>query len=276
MRKIYSFASLSDLVNVAINGKSEMASTSRSSRVPSEGRAWSGGSWEDASRLAVNGDIEGARRLAPAVLKAVNALVANHPRLDPVYRLDEGRWIDVARYVKGEPECWGDMVEGERAPRKGAAVIVNVAASAAVSAPSLDRIGVAIGSAILGLQTQGYAVTLYAAEKIHPSYGRGGSNDVCLTYAPVNPGGSPLDVSRLSVILRPWFLRRIMFSFDETLPHDVREFFGIPGGYGRVAPLDIKDAELISGQKDAVIIDVNSAVYNPDAITDRILKAKGA
>lgn len=274
-RRLY--PSLADLCAHAVNDESELKKEHRASRRGSDGYGlgsgteWSGATWESASKTALRGDIEGARRLSPKVLAAVNAMMGKSPRLDPVYRLDEGRWIDVARYVKGEPECWGDMVESDPAPRKGASIIVNVAASAGVSADDLDKCGVAIGSAILGLQAQGYAVTLYAAEKIG---GHGMKYSHLTVAAPVNPGGVPLDVAAMSVILRPWFLRRIMFSLEETFPHDIRSGFGIEycGGYGTPARLTQADALAISGQKNAVLLDMNYESHQPQDIAPKIIR----
>jgi len=274
---VYQYPSLSALIDVAVNASSEMSTDNRASRRADEGgRGWSGGTWDDAKRLAIAGDIEGAKRLAPAMLKAVNSMVSGMPRLDPVYRLDEGRWIDVARFVKGEPECWGDMVESEPMKRKGAAVILNVAAHAGIRASTLDTLGVQVGSAVLGLQSMGQSVTLYVCEKIAGgSFGTASRH--CYTIAPVNPGGCVLDVSRLSIVLRPWFLRRIMFSLNETWSKEARQGFGIPGGYGSPRPLTKQEAETLTGHKDAVIVDFDSAARYPDRVAEDIIRQiKGA
>jgi hypothetical protein len=238
--------------------------------------SWFGGvTWTQASNMALNGDLEGARRLAPAVLQAASAVIAGQPRLDPEYRVDGGRWIDIARYVRGEPECWGDMVESEPIRRKGVAIVINIGAPNTVLASAFDRVGISLGSAILGLQALGYAVTVYASKKSAPPYRN--SNSSMLISAPLNPGGSPLDVSRLSAILRPWFLRRILFSLLETFPDDIRSEFGIPGGYGQSIKLNYIDCEKITGLKTAVMIDIADAVKHPAGVSDKILsQIKGA
>jgi hypothetical protein len=270
---IKGYASLRELVHIALTAPCD-APKDRASRRGGNGDGyggggdkWAGGSWEDAKKRAQNGDIEGARRLRVDVLAAVNAMVTNMPRLDPVYKLDEGQWVDVARYVKGEPECWGSMIAEETAPKKGAAVIVNVAASASISASALDRLGVSIGSAILGMQAQGFAVVLHAAQKIQ-------DDGTMLVHAPVNPGGCPLDIAHMSVILRPWFLRRIIFSLEETYTKELRDRFGISsyGGYGQPSYITKADAKIISGRDNAVVINAQDAVKNPEGVKDLILR----
>lgn len=272
---VHSYPSLNAMMSLAVNGTSSMRNNDRYSRSANRSD-WYGATWSEAVKMTAHGDIEGARRLHKDVLEAVNNAVVYLPRLDPVYKLDEGRWIDVARFVKGEPECWGDMVESEPAPRKGIAIIVNVACHAGVPANTIDKIGVVLGSSILGLQAQGYTVTLYAAQKISGYRGSDKWTHL-LELAPVNPGGVPLDVAQMSIILRPWFLRRVLFSLEETFPKDVREAFDIGGGYGRPDTLTESEAQELTGQKTAIIIDIAGYVRNPKAIRDDILRqVKGA
>lgn len=270
IKHLFKYASLAELVQKAIHAPA--VAKDRASRRTGDDH-WHGASWGKAETTAVSGDMEGARRLAPSILNAVNALVANQPRLDPVYRLDEGRWIDVARYVKGEPECWGDMVETGTAPRKGAAVIVNVAAQAGIDSKALDKVGVCLGSAILGLQAQGYAVTLYAAQKVE-SY----NEDALVISAPINPGGAPLDVAHLSTVLRPWFLRRIIFSLEETFSREIITEYGFDGGgYGRPRDITAGDVKAITGLDKALIVNMQNAARNPEQVRDILLRQiKGA
>jgi hypothetical protein len=265
----YPYASLQALVNESIS-VSPMKENDRASRNPDSGRNWNGASWADASAMAQNGDLEGAKRLAPAMLKAVNAMLSKSPRLDPVYQLDGGRWIDVARYVKGEPECWGDMVEDTPMLKRGATVIINCSVSSRATSSDYDKLGISIGSAILGLQAQGYAVTLYIAEKIN-----GDGQGALLISAPVNPGGGPLDISHMSTVLRPWFLRRIIFSLQEHLPATLREKFGIDSGsgYGRPCPIDTRDIPKIApGSTQAVIVNVATYINMPDVVAQNIIE----
>lgn len=258
----YAYSSLDKLLDAA---QGESVAEYRASRKDTHSN-WNALTWEDAIKTALKGDIEGAKRLAPALLKSTNAIIRSHPRLDPVFSIEGGRWIDIARYVKNEPECWGDMVESEPTPRRGVAVIVNVAVSATVAGQSVDAIGVELGSAILGLQAMGLNVTLYACEKIT---GYGDHNGIF--YAPVNPGGSALDISKMCVIMRPWFLRRILFSLQETLPAQARKRLSIGDGYGQPERINAIDARRITGLDNAVIVNISEAVGNPKSVSEKIL-----
>lgn len=262
--------SLNALVAQSV-GESDVEENLRSSRRTNDQRkGWAGiDSFEAAVKLAQTGDIQGARRLAPALLKGATAMMASTPRLDPVYSIETGRWIDVARYVHGEPECWGDLVEGDPAPRIGVSLIINTCADWRISGPSIDKLGIEIGGTVLGLQALGYAVSVYVAAKI-----RGNDGRIMLDSAPVNPGGSSLDVSKFAVILRPWFLRRIMFSLWERLDLATRENWGIGGGnYGRPLALTDQDAAMISGKTHAILVDIDSAVHYPAEVRAQVLRA---
>lgn len=264
------YPDLAALVNAAIDGKSEMEAGHRSSR-RHEGNTWHGGTWDDAQRIARAGDVAGAKRLSPAMLKAANAILKSTPRLDPVFAAEGGRWVDVARYVNGEPECWGDLVENDPTPRQGVAVVINTVAHSGISSESIDRLGVELGGAILGLQAQGYAVSVYVACKNLGHNGR-----AMIDYAPLNPNGTPLDVSKLSVILRPWFLRRILFSIWECLDSKLRGEFSIGYGYGRPDYLTADECRRISGHPNAISVDVQRMVNNPNSVKERMLQAISA
>jgi hypothetical protein len=265
-----SYASLAELVEYA-HGKSEMQDDQRASRegcgkLPNDRPTWHGATWDQASQMSRNGDIDGARKLQAKVLEATNALIHDKPRLDPEYRLDEGHWIDVSKYVKGEPECWGAMIESDTMlPRRGIALIVNVSFSAGVSAKSIEEVGAHLGGTILALQSLGYAVTLYACETIS-----GGNNYVI--SAPVNPSASALDMSKVSIIIRPWFLRRIMFSLEETYDKKTREDIGVGWGYGHPRNITMADAKTIGGSNvTPVIVNMQDFIDRAHRVRDHII-----
>jgi hypothetical protein len=268
MNYLHIYSSIAKLVEAA-NGKSEMSPTERSSRIL-EKTAWAGASWADALSMARSGDLKGARRLAPKIADAVNSYVHAQKRLDPVYKLDEGRWIDVARFVKGEPECWGDMVETDPTPRRAANVVFNIAATGDVPASAMDRIGEAVASAVLGLQATGHSVTVYLAacsDSIYPPKAHTG-----FIGAPLNPGGGTIDVSMLSAIIRPWFFRKIIFSLKETFNREYRERFNVGSGYGRARPLTKQEArKMFSLAEDPIIIDIMASYRNPDQVFERLI-----
>jgi hypothetical protein len=253
-------------------GESGMKTDERSSRDNDRGNWYGNTSWSEAVSKAQNGDIAGAAALQPLILAGATKVRMEMGRLDPVYRLDEGRWIDVARFVKGEPECWGDMVEvQEQTVRRSVSVVINTCVSASVNSKDMDRVAVAVGSAVLGLQSSGYTVSLYLAV-VNSGYDAG---KPWIIGAPINQGGAPLDIARLSAVLRPWFFRRILFSVWETASAEQRRTFSIVkgGGYGRVGNLKDKDAQRITGDKNAIMVDIADYIGNEAGIKRRILEA---
>lgn len=263
------YPSLNAMVHASL-GPSAMPLIGRASRDESaHSNFWMGATWHEARDLARTGDIAGARRLAPALLEAINATTANRPRLDPEYRLDGGCAIDIARYVKGEPECWLEMIELEPMPQRGIAIVVNVAVLGNVKPSAIDKVGVGIGGAILGIQSQGCAVTLFVAR--YSADCNSGSYRL-LQYAPINPGGTPLDISQMSAVLRPWFLRRILFSLQETHSAETRERFSVGDGYGYSRSMGDAEARIVAkGYSSPIVINVCDAINNPSQIQRGIL-----
>lgn len=254
--KTFAYPSLDALVTASL-GPSRISQALRLSRDPGRGEFFHYVSWEDAVRMAKEGDLNGARQFNASILETVSSTIAGLPRLEPEYRLDGGQSIDIALYVKGEPECWVQMVEANPLPRKGVAVLLNVGALANVKASLLNQVGVSIASVILGLQATGHTVSLFVGNRVN------GSIDHQLLFsAPVNPGGSLLDIAKLSAVIRPWFLRRILFSLRETLPLSIRDEYGICAtrGYNHGSSQDIsqKDAATLTGVPGTAVINMQS------------------
>lgn len=223
---------------------------------------------------ATNGDIEGAKRLSPAILKELQASFGHTPRFDVAYDLEGGLWVDIDRFNSGEPELWGNMIQGDPMPSRSLSIVYNASYSYRVTASQIDKITVELGSAILGAQAMGYSVSLYICAK---SIGDRGATSI--TSAPVNPNATALDVSILSAILRPWFFRRIIFSIWETQGEAFRKRFHIGGGYGKPARLAQEEAQAITSEAKTLVINGGDYIGNPSAIKDEInrhLSAKGA
>lgn len=261
----YSHSSYNALVAVAL-GPSEMPDDQRSSR--REETRWAGGlTFEQAEACAKTGDLEGAKKLSPKILERAETMFQNTLRADPIYTLEGGKWIDVARFVRGEPECWGDFVELETAPKPGVAIAFNISAHSGISAEQMQKAGVELGGTILGLQALGYPVTLYFTMKVSSG------DKSFIVSAPINDAGRMLDVSKMSAVFRPWFFRRVMFAYMETLSEEMRNHFGIChyGGYGRPGSLTADDLEKIAGGADRKIpVEMQEAVYSSDYIKRQI------
>lgn len=268
------YGSLSELVAAAL-GPCQMPLDTRSSHKDS-GITWDGGyDFNAAVNLVIDGDMVGARRLAPAVLSGATALMSKvEERNDPFYALDGGISIDVARYLSGEPECWLDMAVGTF-NKPAVTVLINPSIGGKSSSKTIDKIGENIGATILGLQALGYAVTVYAANKCG---GARNSSYELFVAAPINPGGGPLDIALMSAVLRPCFLRRILFSIREcALDTQWRAAMGVEvnGGYGFAKTLNPNDARRITNAERVVTIDVQEFTGAPTAIKESVMSQLG-
>lgn len=273
---VYREPDLKTLIDKAVNGQASVASYLSPARVSRKmvDDAWDSGiNWDKACELATRGDADGARRLRPDMIRTMQEVMRMVPRLDPEFSLDGGQWIDIARYVKGEPECWGSMVPSGLMPSvRSIAIVLNAATPHGLHAESIDIMGVALGGAVLGLQALGYTVTLYWAKKLRGTIDK---EKYFYLSAPLNPQGSALDIAMLSAMIRPWFLRRIGFSYYEMLDPVVRKaigfFVGPKAAYGASQLMSVTEAQELTGENNVVVIDTMKFVNEPSAVKDAII-----
>lgn len=249
---------------IQADGPTDMKDEDRSSRKTEghdSGKHWDNGlGYTRSLALATTGDIEGARSLSRAILQGANQFRMSMGRLDPEYRVEEGHWINVDRFVRGEPEVWGTMVAtNERTAKKSISLVINVAVSWNVTAKQIDTVAVNLGSKILGLQSAGYTVMVYLSTVNK-------TNSPWVISAPVNYNGGTLDISRLSAVLRPWFFRRVIFSLWETADKEQREKHRIKmgDGYGQIGKLTDEMLKKITGDNNALAIDIDNYLRDTD------------
>jgi hypothetical protein len=103
-----------------------------------------------------------------------------------------GAAYDVGEYLSGTPECW---IRPDPAVSKPCVTIaVNTVSSGGIPAAMLELRGAAVVALTLALQSNGYAVRVYAIEGMRPGYKDPDVwHRVCLT----DEGGGPLDTDRL-------------------------------------------------------------------------------
>lgn len=236
---------------------SDMSASERSSRRKESDREnWAGGSWEYASNLAPIGDVAHAKSLRANILKEASRVMGQVPRLDPVYRDDGGIWIDVSRYLSGEPEAFGDMVD-QNANRNARqiSIIVECVCSSIFTAKQYEKAGTIIAGAILGLKAAGYFVSLHIAYKTEREM-------LNHTLAFPLTGRTGFDVAKLAAVFTPWFFRRTVFSIMETMDESFRQRCGVSdgGGYGRVGRIYPEEEKLIAGHDKNKIISLTQVI----------------
>lgn len=200
---------------------------SSSSRRIDDGRnPWSGTkTFEEAVELAKRGWAEGASKalqFRACIADAVREIITSR---STSYAWDvAGQFIDIGRYLEGEPECFGTLDEaGQTAAQPVVKIFVNLAASGSVSVESLFARGAVILAAIDVLEATGKRVEVVAAKG-----SRG--NTIHETYVTVKRPDQPVDADRLAFVLaHAGCLRRLFFSVMEqkghlpnsTWPHEI-------------------------------------------------------
>lgn len=161
----------------------------------------------------------------------------------------EGVIWDLDRYMSGEPECWLNPIP-DHDKVQGAQLILNLSASAYVTADTLRKRGAAVLALARVLEVASIPTEIWCASAIQESFWGGGSKDGVpnrlLFKIPLKRAGEIFDYSRLSYgLVNPSMFRRSIFRLMEMVPDDVRSGIGIPGGYGMVE--EMRESELPSG-----------------------------
>lgn len=185
---------------------------------------WHGtNTFEQAVEIARRGWPEGAAKaleLRAAVESAVRDLINAR---STTYTFDvAGEYVDVGRFLSGEPECFGtESTDFGSNSRPVVKIVANLAASGAVSPESLFVRGAAIVAAIDVLEALGRRVEVWIAKGsgVQRTGGR-----VHETHVLVKRADQPLDIDRLGfAVAHPACLRRLCFSIMEQhghLPND--------------------------------------------------------
>ncbi len=194
---------------------------------------WAGGTWQQAVALARTGWKEGAdrvRRLSDGYTAAITNLVDK-----TVYYYDvSGSYVDVARYVEGEPEHFWEFAT-ERVQQAGTRIhriIVQGGYSSVTEEDTIYRRGAAITALVDVLETVGIRTEIQLVATARGNQAKG-----WFEYrVPVKEADEPLDIDRVAYFLaHPSSLRRLGFACDERfLPESEHGCYGIRanGTYG--------------------------------------------
>jgi len=197
--------------------------------------------FKNAVKYASEGWAEGLEAITRARKALGDIVKPKSTQQDFILREDGGSFIEVGAYCSGEPECFGDFTSPDR-QTKPIRIIVNISASAFVSADSIRRRGAVIVAAIDVLEERGFMVEVLVCEAVtHGKDRRFGWRVL------VKETGQNLDLDRLAFWLtHPAALRRLGFAVCELEDKRTREQFGfvIYGGYGIPAEVQLTDDDL--------------------------------
>jgi len=219
---------------------------------------WNGTrSFNEAVKLALTGWEEGVEK----VLKIRDKLEADIRGQIPISRLEfdvSGDFIDMGRYLTGEPENFGfdEDTEFRRDSPIGKVIhiVVNIGASSTLDPKVIIARGATIAALISLLEMTGKRCEVDAVTATYSSNGsdnRGASkswyvqlagytfSDMWLTRIRLKEANEPLEISKMVMMLaHPSALRRLVFAAYERAPQEAVDFFqfrdtlgwyGVPG-----------------------------------------------
>ena len=191
--------------------------------------SWTGtDSMAHALKLAREGWPEGEAKVSALAKRLEQALVHGIVREEQNYDV-EGMTFDTARYLEGEPECWVKIEEStSEGPHRNLCIMLNVAASAGVSARVLEARGAATAALVSLLEYAGTRVEVWVA----CAWGNGTPS---FTWkAKVKAYDQPIEPSRLAfALVSPSICRRFSFRLAEQLPQSLQHVAGYDNGYGQ-------------------------------------------
>lgn len=213
--------------------------------------------YEEAQSLSVSGWADGTARVAAhrdrftAFLTAAKAIKAKSFGWDV-----EGQFVDVGRFLSGEPECFGTEFDyGESIAGRVCSIRLNACVSGAVSADTICARGVTVLVAVDLLEACGIRCEVTVSAATETSALQLDSNVV------VKKASDPVDLDKLAFcVAHPSFFRRFGFRFCEIYGHSP----------SACHPCRLSDY----GQKGVVEIDeiLSAASLSPSQLQANVLK----
>ena len=189
-------------------------------------------SLDDAIMLARRGWPDGLKTIERLRAEIDKALAGKVPVNEPSFDIS-GDWLDVGRYLSGEPENFGTMVDyGKRTDAPIASIIrlvVNVATSAPIGEQTTLTRGAAAIVLVDMLERHGIRVRVDLVD-VTTNHTK---TEALENYVTVKEEGEPVNLDKLAFFLaHRSSLRRLFFSVAEHQPDSVRRLFGIGQDFG--------------------------------------------
>jgi len=187
-----------------------------------------GGSLENAYRLAEEGWPDGLKAVRKFDSQINDRLVGYLKEPELHYDVT-GDFLDVGRFVNGEPETFGGFVETEvdvdSVTPKIVHIVANLTVSGSVSHEIMEMRGAALVALIDALESHGKRAEVDVIANNH------GGNGEVFTKLRVKDAQHPLQMDKLAFLLvHPVAFRRLWFRCFEQSPDDIRRTIG--GAYG--------------------------------------------
>lgn len=180
----------------------------------------------EAVSLVEKGWPEGAAKVADWSSRLSSFLSAATSAKSRSYHWDvTGDYVDIGKFLTGEPECCGSDAEyGEQLSGRVVTIRLNACVSGGLQADAIVARGVAVLVAVDILESLGKRCEVIVSQATS-TYGRGGDagsvRDLHLdANVTVKRAGEPVDLDRLAYsVAHPAFFRRLGFRFMELGGH---------------------------------------------------------
>ncbi|ALA06638.1 hypothetical protein SEA_LUMOS_132 [Mycobacterium phage Lumos] len=179
-----------------------------------------------------------------------------------------GAYVDMGRYVSGEPECMVayELAETEQV-RPIITLVVSVSHNAYITSESIERRGRAIVALIQAIVTTGAQVEVWTDDQTRAS------GVTCRTAVRLKTAGGLFDVSAFMYALtHDSYLRSVMFHTMHHLPARWVKAIGCPSSYGAAITGATHMEEFPEG---AIYIDSLTDNRDPEGCTRKVLDKLG-
>lgn len=227
---VHNFDSVGDYVRfVTDKSRTAPAGLTQSSEASGHNeRSFSGtATFDEAVSLVEKGWAEGAEKVAHWRGQLACFLDAAKTAKSRQFAWDvTGDFVDVGKYLTGEPECFGsDADDGQQIASRVVSIRLNACVSGALQADAIVARGVAVLVAVDLLESLGRRCEVTVSQATSTSGGYGGhagsTPDLNLDCnVIVKRPGEPVDIDRLAyTVAHPSWFRRLGFKFMELGGH---------------------------------------------------------
>lgn len=157
---------------------------------------------------------------------------------------ESGAGVDVAKFVTGQPDCMFDVLPTEK---KSITIAINFAYSWSYEHAQVIAAGAAVFIIAEWFHRNRYNVRIVGDEVC-----RRDGLYYWLNF-PIKEYHQPFDTGRIAFILaHPAFLRKVIFSVNDSTGDETREFFGFHtgSGYGNVSTRVMTNAQIQLNMQD--------------------------
>jgi hypothetical protein len=174
-----------------------------------------------------------------------------------------GHFPDIGAYLAGEPENMIAYETVQGTAPKVVRILVNCAASAAVSTKAIEARGAMACALIDALENAGYRCEVVAALESYIMLGPGVRYSIGARVM-LKRAEEALCMDRLVfALVHPAFLRRIGFRLTELCPDTAARDSFIRGAYGRTGTV-------VGGPGDIVIGEMDDADWTPERVAEEV------